>query len=107
MHAMLAWCVLVCFMTEFQYVDVVLLQEEKKEEVVPAVKVDAKLVKQLREQSGAGMMDCKKALAMNNNDLEAAAVWFLACRVSRSIRTSLVDESMPVWRCVVAYTPAY
>jgi len=34
--------------------------------------VDAKLVKELREQTGAGMMDCKKALTETNGDLEAA-----------------------------------
>ena len=36
------------------------------------VQVDAKLVKQLRDSSGAGMMDCKKALANNDNNLEKA-----------------------------------
>jgi len=30
------------------------------------------LIKELRERSGAGMMDCKKALEEANNDLEAA-----------------------------------
>lgn len=30
------------------------------------------LIKELRERSGAGMMDCKKALEESNNDLEAA-----------------------------------
>lgn len=39
---------------------------------VHAAQVDAKLVKQLRESSGAGMMDCKKALANNDNNLEKA-----------------------------------
>ena len=34
--------------------------------------VDAKLVKELREQTGAGMMDCKKALTETNGNLEAA-----------------------------------
>ncbi|SNB68017.1 translation elongation factor Ts (EF-Ts) [Arboricoccus pini] len=33
------------------------------------------LVKQLREQSGAGMMDCKKALEENGGDIEAATDW--------------------------------
>jgi elongation factor Ts len=33
------------------------------------------LVKTLRERSGAGMMDCKKALAEVNGDLEAAVDW--------------------------------
>ena len=37
--------------------------------------VTAALVKQLREQTGAGMMDCKKALAEADADLEAAAEW--------------------------------
>ncbi len=30
------------------------------------------LIKELRERSGAGMMDCKKALEESNNDIEAA-----------------------------------
>src|SRR5690606_16984642 len=30
------------------------------------------MVKELREKSGAGMMDCKKALAEHNGDVEAA-----------------------------------
>jgi elongation factor Ts len=34
--------------------------------------ISAALVKELREKSGAGMMDCKKALAENNGDVEAA-----------------------------------
>ena len=34
--------------------------------------VDAKLVKQLRDKTGAGMMDCKKALVESNGDLEKA-----------------------------------
>ncbi len=33
------------------------------------------LVRELREKSGAGMMDCKKALVENNGDLEAAVDW--------------------------------
>ncbi|WP_130473044.1 translation elongation factor Ts [Candidatus Magnetaquicoccus inordinatus] len=37
--------------------------------------VSAKLVKDLREQSGAGMMDCKKALEESNGDMEAAVDW--------------------------------
>ncbi len=37
--------------------------------------ITAALVKELREKSGAGMMDCKKALAEANGDLEAAVDW--------------------------------
>ena len=34
--------------------------------------ISAKLVKELREKTGAGMMDCKKALQETNGDLEEA-----------------------------------
>lgn len=34
--------------------------------------IDAKLVKTLREKTGAGMMDCKKALVESSGDLEKA-----------------------------------
>src|SRR5262245_12985313 len=37
--------------------------------------VSADLVKQLREQTGAGMMDCKTALAEANGDFEKAIEW--------------------------------
>ena len=37
-------------------------------------KIDAKQVKELREKSGAPMMDCKKALTEANGDLEQAIV---------------------------------
>ncbi|KAL6877556.1 hypothetical protein ACP4OV_012771 [Aristida adscensionis] len=38
----------------------------------PAVAVSAALVKQLRDETGAGMMDCKKALAETDGDLQKA-----------------------------------
>ncbi|KAJ9167843.1 hypothetical protein P3X46_019434 [Hevea brasiliensis] len=38
----------------------------------PTVTVSAALVKQLREETGAGMMDCKKALSETGGDLEKA-----------------------------------
>ena len=34
--------------------------------------ISAKIVKELREKTGAGMMDCKKALVEANGDMEAA-----------------------------------
>ena len=34
--------------------------------------IDAKIVKPLRDRTGAGMMDCKKALVETNGDLESA-----------------------------------
>src|SRR5204863_9908679 len=38
----------------------------------PMAEISAKLVKELRDQTGAGMMDCKRALEETNGDLEAA-----------------------------------
>jgi elongation factor Ts len=37
--------------------------------------VTAALVKELREKTGAGMMDCKRALGDSNGDIEAAVDW--------------------------------
>ncbi|MBP6818632.1 MAG: elongation factor Ts [Ferrovibrio sp.] len=37
--------------------------------------ITAALVKDLREKTGAGMMDCKKALAENAGDVDAAVDW--------------------------------
>ena len=37
--------------------------------------INASLVKELREKTGAGMMDCKKALMECNGDINAAADW--------------------------------
>lgn len=37
--------------------------------------VNATLVRELRDKTGAGVMDCKKALAESKGDLEKAAVW--------------------------------
>ncbi len=37
--------------------------------------VTAQMVKELRESTGAGMMDAKKALVENNGDMEAAVDW--------------------------------
>ncbi|MDQ3471065.1 MAG: translation elongation factor Ts [Pseudomonadota bacterium] len=40
--------------------------------------ITAAAVKELRERTGAGMMDCKKALAENNGEMEAAVDWLRA-----------------------------
>ena len=36
--------------------------------------IDAKIVKQLRDKTGAGMMDCKNALTESNGDLDGALI---------------------------------
>ena len=37
--------------------------------------ISASLVKELRERTGAGMMECKKALTENNGDIDASGEW--------------------------------
>ncbi|MBY0519061.1 MAG: translation elongation factor Ts [Sphingomonas sp.] len=54
--------------------------------------ITAAAVKDLREKSGAGMMDCKKALNETNGDMEAAMDWLrtkgLAAAAKKSSRTA-------------------
>jgi elongation factor Ts len=48
--------------------------------------ITAALVKDLREKTGAGMMDCKKALSENAGDLEAAVDWLRAKGLSKAAK---------------------
>ncbi len=54
--------------------------------------ITAALVKELREKSGAGMMDCKKALSENDGNLDAAVDWLrtkgLAAAQKKSARVA-------------------
>ena len=50
--------------------------------------ITAALVKDLREKSGAGMMDCKKALQENNGDMEAAVDWLRTKGLSKAAKKS-------------------
>jgi elongation factor Ts len=48
--------------------------------------ITAASVKELRERTGAGMMDCKKALAENNGEMEAAIDWLRAKGLSSAAK---------------------
>ncbi|MBS1015092.1 translation elongation factor Ts [Acetobacter persici] len=54
--------------------------------------ITAALVKELRETTGAGMMDCKKALSESNGEIEGAIDWLrtkgLAAAAKKSGRTA-------------------
>lgn len=43
-------------------------------------------IKSLRERTGAGILDCKKALAENNNDLDAATDWLRAKGIAKAAK---------------------
>jgi elongation factor Ts len=50
--------------------------------------VTAAMVKDLREKTGAGMMDCKTALAESNADIEAAVDWLRKKGLSKAAKKS-------------------
>jgi len=48
--------------------------------------ITAALVKELREKSGVGMMDCKKALQENGGDIDASIDWLRAKGLSKAAK---------------------
>ena len=48
--------------------------------------ISASLVKELREKTGAGMMDCKTALSETNGDIEAAIDWLRKKGLSKAAK---------------------
>ncbi|MGI6246617.1 MAG: translation elongation factor Ts [Pseudochelatococcus sp.] len=50
--------------------------------------ITAALVKELREKSGAGMLDCKNALTETEGDIEAAIDWLRAKGLARAAKKS-------------------
>ena len=51
--------------------------------------VDAKLVKTLRDRTGAGMMDCKKALVEAKGDLDSAVDFLRKAGIAKAEKKSL------------------
>lgn len=48
--------------------------------------MSAQLVKELRERTGAGILDCKKALTETNNDMNAAIDWLLENGIAKAAK---------------------
>ncbi len=48
--------------------------------------ISASMVKELREASGAGMLDCKKALEETQGDMEAAITWLREKGISKAAK---------------------
>ena len=55
--------------------------------------VDAKLVKDLRERTGAGMMDCKKALVESKGDLDSAVDFLRKAGIAKAEKKSVRDAN--------------
>ena len=53
--------------------------------------IDAKLVKNLREKTGAGMMDCKKALVDSNGDLDKAVDYLRKSGIAKAEKKGTRD----------------
>ena len=48
--------------------------------------ITANMVKELREQTGAGMLDCKKALSETNGNMEEAITWLREKGISKAAK---------------------
>ena len=48
--------------------------------------ITASMVKELREKTGAGMLDCKKALEANNGDIDASIDWLREKGISKAAK---------------------
>ena len=55
--------------------------------------VTAKQVQDLRKMSGAGMMDCKTALAENNADIDLAFQWLREKGIAKAQKKSTRDAN--------------
>ena len=48
--------------------------------------ITAQMVKELREKTAAGMLDCKKALAATEGDMEAAVTWLRERGIAKAVK---------------------
>jgi len=58
--------------------------------------IDAKLVKSLRERTGAGMMDCKKALVDSKGDLDLAIDFLRKSGIAKKKSSRAANEGLVV-----------
>ena len=63
--------------------------------------ISASMVKDLRDRTGAGMMDAKKALVENNGDMEASIDWLrqkgIAKAAKKASRAAADGIHPPPW----------
>jgi elongation factor Ts len=53
------------------------------------------MVKELRERSGAGMMECKKALTEVGGDVEAGIEWLRKQGLAKADKKGVMSKSSP------------
>ena len=61
--------------------------------------ITAALVKELREKTSAGMMDCKKALNETGGDLNAAADWLRTKGIAKADKKASRIAAEGISRC--------
>ena len=57
------------------------------------MRVTAESVRQLRERTGAGMMECKRALVETNGDLDAAAELMRKQGLAKADKKAAADKA--------------
>ena len=67
--------------------------------------ITASLVKELRDKTGAGMMDCKNALNENNGDIESSIDWLRTKGLAKAAKKSGRTASEGL--IVVSYSDDY
>ena len=67
------------------------------------MEITAQMVKELRERSGAGMMECKKALTQNDGNIEAAIEWLRKQGLAKADKKA--DRVAAEGRIVLAQAP--
>lgn len=59
--------------------------------------ITAAMVKELRDSTGAGMMDAKKALTENDGDMEAAVDWLRTKGLAKAAKNPVVQQLKVLW----------
>jgi len=63
--------------------------------------IDTNLLKDLRERTGAGILDCKKALTECNNDLEQATTWLREKGIAKAVKKASRISAEGVFNVIV------
>ncbi|MCB9498604.1 MAG: elongation factor Ts [Bacillales bacterium] len=69
--------------------------------------IDVNLLKELRERTGAGIMDCKKALDQSGSDIEKAAEWLREKGMAKAVKKASRISAEGVFNVVVTENKAY
>jgi len=63
--------------------------------------VDVKVLKELRERTGAGIMDCKKALEANDSNIEKASLWLREKGIAKAVNKASRISAEGVFNIVI------